>query len=153
MKKVNILFTLLCLFVSVNLFAQDADADKVLGIWMNGEGTARIQIYKTASGKYNGRIVWLKEPKNPDTGADKLDTKNPDASKRSQKVYGLVNLVGFEYKGNKKWEGGTIYDPKNGNTYNSSMELKDNNTLNVRGSIPVVNIGRTDKWTRQVKKG
>jgi uncharacterized protein (DUF2147 family) len=151
MKKVNILFTLLCLFVSVNLFAQDGD--KIAGIWMNGEGTAKIQIYKTSAGKYNGRIVWLKEPKDPDTGNPKVDTKNPDASKRSKAILGIVNMVGFDYKGGNKWENGTIYDPKNGNTYNCSIEMKDDNTLNVRGSIPVVNIGRTDKWTRQVKKG
>jgi len=152
MKKVNVLFTLLCLFVSLNLFAQ-TDGDKISGIWMNGEGTAKVQIYKTSAGKYNGRIVWLKEPKDADTGNPKVDKNNPDANKKVKPILGLVNMVGFDYKGNKKWENGTIYDPKNGNTYNCSITMKDDNTLDVRGSIPVVNIGRTDKWTRQIKKG
>jgi uncharacterized protein (DUF2147 family) len=151
MRKISFILSVVCLCFFSNLFAQD-DADKIVGIWMNGEGTARVQIYKSSSGKYNGRIVWLKEPKDPDTGADKLDKKNPDPNKRNQKVYGLVNVVGFEFKGGKKWENGTIYDPKSGNTYNCSAELKDENTLNVRGYIPIVNIGRTDSWTRQVKK-
>lgn len=148
MKKISLLFAFAFFFIASNLFAQD----EIVGIWMNDEGTARVQVYKTSDGKYNGRIVWLKEPNDPDTGQPKVDKKNPNASLQGKPVKGLVNLVGLVAKGNKKWGDGTIYDPKNGNTYNCNVELKDANTLNLKGTIPGTGIGRTAVWSRQTKK-
>ncbi|GAB4125377.1 MAG: DUF2147 domain-containing protein [Raineya sp.] len=148
MKKISLLLSLAFIFISSSLFAQD----EIVGIWMNDEGTARVQIYKTSEGKYNGRIVWLKEPNDPDTGKPKLDKKNPNENMRNKPVRGLVNLVGLVHKGNKKWGDGTIYDPKNGNTYTCNAELKGDNTLNLKGVIPGTGIGRTAVWSRQTKK-
>lgn len=148
MKKISLLFAFAFFFIASNLFAQD----EIVGVWMNDEGTARIQVYKTSDGKYNGRIVWLKEPNDPDTGQPKLDKKNPNEAMRSKPVKGLVNLVGLVHKGDKKWSDGTIYDPKNGNTYTCTAELKDANTLNLKGTIPGTGIGRTAVWSRQAKK-
>jgi uncharacterized protein (DUF2147 family) len=56
------------------------------------------------------------------------------------------------YKSENLWEEGNIYDPKNGNTYSSTMRLINGNSLEVRGYIGVSLIGRTDTWTRQVAK-
>lgn len=147
MKKISLLFVFAFFFLSSSLFAQD----EIVGIWMNDEGTARIQIYKTSDGKYNGRIVWLKEPNDPDTGQPKVDKKNPNPALQGKPLKGLVNLVGLVSKGDKKWGDGTIYDPKNGNTYNCNVELKDANTLNLKGVIPGTGIGRTAVWSRQTK--
>lgn len=130
---------------------QQNEADAIIGVWKNGEGTGMIRIYKNGE-KYQGRIVWLKEPNDPETGQPKLDKNHPDESVRSRPVLGLINTWGFEYKGKKTWDGGKIYDPKNGNTYDCTIKMKDNNTLEVRGYIGVSLIGRTDIWTRQVSK-
>ncbi|MGD1840507.1 MAG: DUF2147 domain-containing protein [Thermonemataceae bacterium] len=127
-------------------------ADDIVGAWKTGEGTAIVAIKKSKSGKYFGRIVWLKEP-NDENGKPKVDGKNPNESKRDRRLLGMVNLVGFEYVGDGKWEKGTIYDPKNGETYNCEIALEGENTLNVRGYIGVSLFGRTDVWTRQKKKG
>lgn len=149
MKKVISFF--IVMMVSVVMFAQDA-ADKVVGTWLNGEGTGQIQIYKTTSGHFAGKIVWLKEPIDPETGKPKLDKRNPDASKRTLPTLGLVNMRSFKYNAEDKvWEHGKIYDPKNGKEYSCKMEFSDENTLNVRGYIGISLLGRTDKWTR-VKK-
>ena len=50
------------------------------------------------------------------------------------------------------WEEGTIYDPNNGTTYNCKMSLADDNKLEVRGFVGTAVFGRTDEWTRLVKK-
>ena len=111
--------------------------DAVVGVWKNGEGTGMIQIFKKSDGKYYGRLVWLKVPNNPD-GTARTDINNPDEAKRQQPL--------------KEWEGGQIYDPKNGSDYSCEMALTDPNTLEVRGFIGVSLFGRTDVWRRQVKK-
>lgn len=147
-----VLSTLLLVCLAMIGWAQDA-ADAVVGVWKNGEGTGFIQIYKTTSGHYAGKIVWLKEPIDPDTGKPKLDKRNPEDSKKSQPVLGMVNMKGFTYDAEEKeWVDGSIYDPKNGKEYSCKMELDGNNVLKVRGYIGVSLIGRTDTWTRQVKK-
>ncbi len=147
-----ILSLLLPVFMAFGAQAQN-NADDVAGVWKNGEGTGVVQIYKTKSGHYAGKIVWLKEPIDPDTGNPKLDKRNPDASKRKVPTLGLVNLKGLKYNADEKtWENGTIYDPKNGQEYSCKMSMENKNTLNVRGFIGISLIGRTDTWTRQVKK-
>lgn len=148
MKKV-ILFILVC-FVGLSFVKiQNNEADAVCGVWKNGEGTAMIKIYKNGE-KYQGKIVWLKEPNDPETGKPKTDKNHPDEKVRNRQILGLVNAWGFVYKGENTWDDGNIYDPKNGSTYDCTIKLKSTNILNVRGYIGVSLIGRTDIWTRQV---
>lgn len=127
-----------------------ADADDVIGLWKNGEGTGIVQIYKRGD-KYYGRIVWLKEA-NDKKGNPRTDVNNPDESKRSVKLKGMINMRGFTYAGDGVWEEGNIYDPKTGNDYSCEMTLVNENTLEVRGYIGVSLFGRTDVWKRQVRK-
>ncbi|MFM2387287.1 MAG: hypothetical protein RL660_2044 [Bacteroidota bacterium] len=150
MKK--LLSFLVCIFMATSMFAQNA-ADAIVGVWKNGEGTGMVQIYKTTSGHYAGKIVWLKEPNDPDTGKPKLDKRNPDVNKRTVPTLGLINMKAFKYNAEDKvWENGTIYDPKNGQEYSCTISMDNNNTIKVRGYIGISLIGRTDTWTRQVKK-
>ena len=143
-------FVLIFLF-SVTLKAQKAD--DIIGNWKNGEGTGIIQIYKTKTGHYAGKIIWLKEPIDPETGKAKLDKRNPDKSKQLTPTLGLVNIWGFIFdEDDKIWIDGTIYDPKTGKEYSCKAEMKKNNVLEVRGYIGVSIFGRTDTWTRMVKK-
>jgi uncharacterized protein (DUF2147 family) len=140
------------IFSSISILAQD-NADKVIGLWLNGEGTGQIQIYKTTSGHFAGKIIWLKEPIDPETGQPKFDKRNPDKSKRNIPTLGLVNMRNFKYNSEDKiWEHGRIYDPKNGKEYSCKMELSNENTLKVRGYMGISLLGRTDTWTRIVKK-
>jgi len=145
-------FSLLISFVLIAMisYAQN-EGDQIIGIWKNGEGTGMIKIYKNRE-KYQGKIVWLKEPLDPDTGKPKLDKNHPDDSLHTRPLLGLINTWGFEYTGDNEWENGKIYDPKNGNTYDCTIKLKNPNSLEVRGYIGISLIGRTDTWTRQVAK-
>ena len=136
------------LLSSITLLAQNADV--VLGVWKNGEGAGMVQIYKKGD-KYFGKIVWLKVVNDPD-GTPRKDLNNPEEKLRTRPIKGLENLTDFAFKGDNKWEDGSIYDPKTGNNYSSTMKLVDENTLEVRGFIGVSLFGRTDVWKRQVKK-
>ena len=131
-------------------FAQEAP-DAIIGVWKTGDGNAMVRIYKNGE-KFQGKIVWLKEPNDPETGKPKLDKNHSEEANRSRPIIGLVNVWGFYHKEKNIWDEGNIYDPKNGNTYSCTMKLVNANTLEVRGYIGVSLIGRTDTWTRQVAK-
>jgi uncharacterized protein (DUF2147 family) len=144
------LFSLILLTTTSSFITLPDNPDAIVGVWKTGEGTAMVRIYKNGD-KYQGKVVWLKEPIDPETGKPKLDKNQTDEAAKKRPVLGLINIWGFVPKENNLWEDGNIYDPKNGNTYSSTMKLINANTLEVRGYIGVSLIGRTDTWTRQVK--
>lgn len=133
---------LLILFFYANISAQSF-SDAIIGKWLSGDGDGKVEIYKKGN-TYFGKIVWLKEP-NEENGKPKMDDENPDKSKRSQPIIGLVVLKDFIFK-DGFWKEGTIYDPKNGKTYDCEMWLDGNNTLKIRGYWYFVY--RTEDWKR-----
>jgi uncharacterized protein (DUF2147 family) len=146
--KSTFLILAFCLFSYVGV-AQNADA--ILGVWEPSNGKVKVKIDKIGD-KYYGKIVWLREPKNPDTGKAKTDINNPDESMRDVPLRGYRMLKDFVYIGDNTWEEGTIYDPQNGKTYSCVITLKDENVMDIRGYVGVKTFGRTDTWRRLVLK-
>ena len=121
-----------------------ADTTSAIGLWKNEDAT--FEIFEDG-GKLSARIVALSEPKTPE-GKVKTDIHNPDPSKRDRPIIGMVFMSGFSRKSDTRWDNGTIYDPKSGNTYSSFLELVSRDRINVRGFIGISLIGRTQAWTR-----
>jgi uncharacterized protein (DUF2147 family) len=136
--------TLLVLLAT--MFVTVTNPDDIVGVWTNGSGSGRIQIYKEGN-KYFGKIIWLKDPNNAQ-GKPKSDAQNPDESQRNKPLLGAVVLRNFVYN-DGEWTGGRIYDPQNGKDYKCYLKLKDANTLNVRGYIGISLLGRTEVWSRR----
>jgi uncharacterized protein (DUF2147 family) len=134
-------------FCLMAVFAFAQQADDIVGVWEPGHGKARVKI-DNIDGKYYGRIVWLKEPNDPESGEPKTDSNNPDESMQNVPLRGYRILKDFEYKGKGEWSEGTIYDPETGNTYSSVINMKDENTLDIRGYVGVRTFGRSDTWRR-----
>ena len=152
MKTKLLLSMLTILFLSpvLKLSAQDFSADDILGVWLNEDKDAHVQIYKD-NGKYFGKIVWLKTPIDEETGKPKLDDKNEDPKLQSRPVMGLLLLKDFVFDGDDEWEDGEIYDPKSGKTYSCYMEFPDEDdktNLKIRGYIGISLLGRTTYWTK-----
>jgi uncharacterized protein (DUF2147 family) len=131
----------------LNLAAQTFKTDDILGIWFNEEKDAKVEIFKE-NGKYYGKVVWLKEPNEPDTGLPKLDDENSDEELQKRPIMGLQLMSDFVFDGDDVWDDGEIYDPKNGSTYSCYMKLESQDKLKVRGYIGISLIGRTTYWTR-----
>lgn len=148
MKSIKqiVISAIFCFLFINTLMAQD-NPNAILGNWKTGSGNAVIQIYKNGE-KFQGKIISLQEPNDPETGKPRLDKQHPDPANRTRPILGLVNLWGFQFKDKNVWKDGHIYDPKNGKTYSCNMKLTNVNTLEVRGFIGVSLIGRTDTWTR-----
>ncbi|HEY1112170.1 MAG TPA: DUF2147 domain-containing protein [Chitinophagaceae bacterium] len=136
---------LLSILLSAAPVSAPPKADAILGVWANGSGKGHIQIYKSGS-KYNGKIVWLKEPNGKD-GKPKVDRHNPDPSKRAQPVMGMVMLRNFVFE-DGEWTGGHVYNPSDGKEYKAYIRMNNPNDIDVRGYIGISLIGKTDKWMR-----
>ena len=138
-------FLALCAFVLTSRAQGNAC---IAGTWTNDDATARILIYPTRSGGYAGKVVWLKEPNYE--GKPKLDRRNPDQRLRDRPVLGLVILKGFKGDdGEKVFDDGSIYDPKNGKTYDCKITCMDGGQkLSIRGYLGISMIGRSTTWAR-----
>jgi uncharacterized protein (DUF2147 family) len=139
------------IFIGSAFSVSNNDPDAIVGVWKTGDGNAMVRIYKNGD-KYQGKIVWLKEPIDPETGKPKLDKNHSDEASRMRPILGLINIWGFIQTEKNVWEEGKIYDPKNGSTYSCTIKMTNPQTLEVRGYIGVSLIGRTDVWTKQVAK-
>lgn len=138
-------------FVTIYGLNQEIEPDDLKGTYINKEETAHIRFFKGTDGKYHGKTEWLKNP-NDENGNPKTDHKNPNPEKRNQPRLGLVVAKGFSWNAKeKRWSGGTIYDPNNGKTYSGYMyfEANDKNTLHLRGYVAGMTwLGRTSEWKR-----
>ncbi len=152
MKKFIVVMVVILFGGLFSGFIQDTkDGDRLLGVWEPSNGRARVKVEKIGT-KYYGKIVWLKEPTDPETNQPKTDKNNPDPGLRNVPLKGYRMLKDFVYKGKDEWADGTIYDPLNGSTYSCTIKMTDENTLEIRGYIGVSALGRTDIWKRLVVK-
>ncbi len=141
LKSITTLFLLI--FLST---AASAQKDQVCKVWYNQEKTSRLEVYQVGN-KFEAKIIWLKEP--TENGKPKLDKENPDDKLKSRPVLGLVVLHDiYKTKDDPNYyDGGHIYDPKNGKTYDCHMTYKGN-TIELRGYVLGMSfLGRTSTWT------
>ena len=141
------LFLFVALFFSATAAFAQQTADDLIGIWEPSSGKGRVKIEKIGD-KYYGKVIWLREPIDPDTKQKKLDKANADPALRTRPRLGLRVLKDFTFDSGNIWDKGTIYDPENGSTYNCKITMTDKNTLSIRGYIGVSMFGRTDVWKR-----
>lgn len=140
------------LMASVPTLHAQSEGDKIIGTYYvkddQSSEEAKIKIYKTTSGKYAGKTIWLKNP-NFANGTPKRDIKNPDPNKRNTLATEIQMLFHFTYDADKKqWVDGAIYDPVHGKTYKCKMWFSDSKTLQLRGYIGTPAFGRTMTWKK-----
>lgn len=142
MKRLFSIVTLVTIVLTVqSAFGQE---DNVLGTWVTADKKAHVKMY-ASDGVYFGKIIWLAQPNDPTSGKPLLDTKNPDASKRSQPILGSIIFYNFTYD-DGEYTGGKIYDARDGKTYTAKIWLNENGTLSMRGYIGF--LYGTETWTR-----
>ncbi|MBR5850190.1 MAG: DUF2147 domain-containing protein [Alistipes sp.] len=142
-KLMKVLVVAVALVATVSTYAQSA-ADKLVGVYHAVEEgkESKIRFTKQEDGTYQGQIIWLLQPNNPD-GSRKYDTKNPDPKLRQVPADQVVIVYGVRYNAEKQcWEGGKVYKPNNGKTYKVELSFSDAKTLRVKGSLGPVSLSR-----------
>ena len=122
-----------------------ASTDNLKGNWTSKEKRdSLIEIYDCGE-HLCGRLVSLTEPLGDD-GTPVKDANNQDESLRDRPLAGIIFLTGFTYNAQEKaWDGGRIYNARDGKTYKSTLTFKDGE-LNVRGFVGIPLFGQTDVW-------
>jgi uncharacterized protein (DUF2147 family) len=129
----------LCITAAI-LFGLTAASGPVLageatGVWKLANGKVTVKV-SPCGGNLCGTVVALKKPRD-DKGRPRLDKENPNPALRKRPVIGLTILSNMRQRGSGYWVG-TIYNPDDGNTYSSQMELQGPNTMKVNGCVAAV---------------
>ena len=115
------------------------------GVWLSSDGRVRVKV-SDCQGALCGRVVWLKEPLDPETRRPRTDKRNPDASKRGQPMLGLNVVHGLQPIGENKWSG-AIYNADEGRSYAVNVKLVSSNKLALQGCVLRV-FCKSQTWTR-----
>jgi uncharacterized protein (DUF2147 family) len=157
MKKIKNFLLLVLALTSVIPVQAQSKGDRISGYYLTRDDKtnkekSQVQIFKSADGKYHGKIVWMGEML--DNGKPKVDKNNPSDNLKTRPIFGLALLNNFTYDAAKdEWSDGTIYDPLNGKTYKCFMRFSDANTLKVSGYIGKqwMGLNRTVVWTKEAQ--
>lgn len=107
-------------------------SDDATGTWRMSNGKVTVRVAHCGQGLC-GRVVALKKP-HDGKGRPRLDKENPNPALRQRPVIGLTILSNMKASGRSTWSG-TIYNPDDGNTYSSSMQLLGPSTMKVNGCV------------------
>lgn len=125
---------------TVNPTPFNAQTSPMLGDWRDPTGSI-IRIERCPSGICL-RLISL-SPSAPGS----TDVHNPDPAQRHRALCGLEIGRRFHFTDPVHLSGGTVYDPKSGNTYRGVMEVKGN-ILKLHGYVGLPIFGRTEVWQR-----
>lgn len=112
----------------------------IIGRWRDSDGESEIEIARCGPALC-GAIVWLKEPR--------ADKSNPDPALRNRSLMGLRVLSGFRPDQGAATLSGEGYNPEDGRSYKTTLELRSKTTLSVKGCVMGGLICDDDIWTRR----
>ncbi len=123
------------------LSAHASELSDVTGDWLTVGGKAKVTISDCGDGTPCGEIAWL----DPVSAEGDIDGNNPDPALRERPLVGVMMLWGFKEK-KGRWIKGQIYNPEDGKTYGSRIELETHSILKVKGCVGP--ICKTQIWSR-----
>lgn len=138
------------LCVTVNATAQ-TPGDRILGIYEAiGEETkalSKVEFYRNGD-LYEAKIIWLEKPEDAD-GNPLYDILNPDPELRKVRADNIIIIRGLRYDSrDEEWNGGEIYNPVTGKTYDVAIKLDNHRRLKIRGYMGSRMLGKNFFWDR-----
>src|SRR5262245_11029038 len=137
--------TVLGAMLAISYFAAGngaASTSDVFTTWQTDDGKAVVELYRCGGSKLCGRIVWL-NPRFEREGSAPVDENNPEPSLRRRPICGLEVLKGLTPDQQGAWDGGRVYDPEEGRSYNAALESKGPNEIAVTGYLGLRSLGET----------
>ena len=114
--------------------------------WLVEDGSTKIR-FEPCGSDLCGRIVWLKNPNDPDTGKPVLDKYNPEPKLRTRPLLGLIIFTGLKPAKANQWAG-SVYNASNGNDYDVTVKLTGSAAVEVEGCGLAGLICQSQKWSR-----
>jgi uncharacterized protein (DUF2147 family) len=110
---------LMGLVSSVSAGAQDQSP--IYGKWLTQDQRAIVEVGNCGD-KDCGKIVWIKDPIDPETGRPRQDRHNPDISLQHRPIMGLVTLANITRNQPNTWSA-VSYDPRSGEEHDITIRL------------------------------
>jgi uncharacterized protein (DUF2147 family) len=130
-------------------FAASGPDQTVTGFWQQVDNDGHVGAwfyFIEVDGLYRGRLVKMfKQP-----GEQKLVTvcSKCEGEQKDAPLLGLAIIKDMRRDG-RKYENGTILDPRDGKVYHAQMEISpDGQKLSVRGYLGIPLLGQTQVWSR-----
>jgi uncharacterized protein (DUF2147 family) len=115
------------------------------GTWLTQDGSSKIR-FETCGAALCGRLVWLREPNDQQTGKPHIDQNNPEHNKRGRPLLGMVVLTKIRPVRPLEWSA-SAYNPEDARTYDVTLIL-NLHRLVLRGCVFWGLICRHETWTR-----
>ena len=112
----------------------------IIGFYMSNDGTSIFKFYKSGD-KYVGKLVWMKHP-------ERLDTMNPDVTKRNKKLLGSILAYGLIFDGKNDWTEGFVYEATKGKTFQCQITRDEKNNITMRGYIGIPAFGKSEYFVK-----
>ena len=119
-----------------------------LGTWIDHTGRGAVSIEPCASHQgLCGRIVWMQHPLDK-TGQPLRDSRNENRRLRDRPICGLQVIGNLKPMRDGSWDGGWIYDPEQGESFDVELRLRAPNVLQVKGYKGLKFLSETFQWRR-----
>lgn len=145
MKRPAVIMALTLAFAGLS---QPACADVLAGSWLVEDGSSQIR-FEPCGERVCGRIAWLKDGVDPETGREIKDKNNPDEAQRGTKLLGLVIFKNLAVSGGA-WSG-DVYNPDDGRTYSVKIRALPDGRLEVKGCALAGLFCQAEVWTSAAK--
>lgn len=120
----------------------------ITGYWLTANKGTIVQFYKDGD-SYHGKAVWHRQATDKN-GKPLKDINNPDKSKRNNPLIGSLLVTNLKYNPKTKmYEGGKVYQPNTGRTFDCKVKLiRENNVMEITGTAGMSMISKTLVWSR-----
>jgi len=98
-------------------------ADMIIGNWMDDKNEVLVNIYKV-NNKYFGKAIWIQNILNP----------GQPLIKEEQHWIGMILMKDFIWQ-NNEWSHGTIFHPRENQTYSAYITPINQNNIKVTGFV------------------
>jgi uncharacterized protein (DUF2147 family) len=121
-------------------------APQLEGTWLTADGAAMIRFEQCVPSRC-GRLVWLRDPIDPETGAQLLDKNNPDPALRTRQLLGIALITDVTPVRQGEWQA-KAYNAEDAGTYAVTLRLAAPDKLALKGCGLAGLICRTEYWSR-----
>jgi uncharacterized protein (DUF2147 family) len=116
------------------------------GTWLTADSSSKIR-FEPCAAALCGRLVWLRDPIDPQTGKPLLDKNNPDPGQRLRQLLGLLIFTDMRAIHPGEWRA-KAYNAEDARTYDVELQLTAPDQLTLRGCGLGGLICRSERWTR-----
>ncbi|HEV7879094.1 DUF2147 domain-containing protein [Bradyrhizobium sp.] len=127
MGRAKLLPTAVFILAAIATFIGECRAADPTGLWLSESGKSRYRVTQCGTG-ICVQIAWIVE------GPKVTDEMNPDPAKRRRRVTGIDVASDFRADGADRWKG-SLYNFKNGKTYQGRAEMHGVNQLKLAGCV------------------